>query len=885
MGNALPCGGSSNSRASSPRGGLLRDSTFPSLAEGGGMLTKLDTREEIEQMVWPGSGTDLGPMQLPACQPSLLVAGVGRGREECSMLTAIKEAARRINLPCSAVATTEEANSSYRTGRHYLILLETRPSHDYDPASVTKAIRQSTGGEYAVIVGIVRRHLLDKEELLVVPHLNIGMDRIVCESVSRVGWTNELLQLVRGPVTSAFRLRHTQSLFTALDNVRDIVQITDSEHKVTWVNQTAEKVLGYSRTEVVGRDIRELHSSGSSTNEQTDNHPAERNSDPWFLSKLSEGKMWEGSLSCLRKTGDRVPLSSRVAPVSFSKNHTTNQIIYVKDPPPLLSRLDSNAMESLKNYSLGNRKLSIDVTSIISEAANSQGWQRRASSHKGYSIDAPISKVISLILAAQENQPNYIIQALDKVVDILKSSGSPDLFSPELDAERKRQRDPVTTDLLGALLAQGTKPILVKRRGSTVAQRKFSLYQLAMVQDPGGRGVAPRRPSVEKVQGLTSNNPRSSLTTIEQAPLQIRTLLADSTTWKFDIIALERLTEHRPLVWLGMTVLTRFEVPRTLGIEESVIQNWLTLIEANYRSGNTYHNSSHAADVMQATAYFLERENVRSLLDPVDEAICLIGAIIHDVDHPGRNSAFLCNSRSELAILYNDTTVLENHHSALGFKLTHSDDRVNIFQKLDPETYKVFRQGLIDVVLATDMSKHFVHVNKFCTTFRGVDHSEAALNERAELTPEGPEVQTILRRMLIKCADVSNPSRPLEHCRVWAERIAEEYFAQTDDEKAQGLPVVMPQFDRSTCSIPKSQIGFYDFFIHDMFEAWNEYANCPELIENIGENYQYWKRQLAEEERSQADTDNKASEDVSDPDPENSTTRTTIAQEESEETT
>jgi len=856
MGNALPCGGGSSSRSSSPRGGLLRDSTFPSLAEGGlagagttGNLTKIENRDDVEQMVWPGSCTDLGPMQLPACQASLLVAGVGRGREESSMLTAIKEAARRINLPCSSVATTEEANSSYRTGRHYLILLETRPSHDYDPASVTKAIRQSTGGEYAVIVGIVRRHLLDKEELLVLPHLNNGMDRIVCESVSRVGWTNELLQLVRGPVTTAFRLRHTQSLFTALDNVRDIVQVTDSDHKVTWVNQAAEKVLGFSRSEVVGRDIREFHSSGGTNNEQTDNHPADRTSDPWFLSKLSEGKVWEGSLNCTRKTGDRVALPSRVAPVSFSKNHTTNQIIYVKDSPPMLNRLDSNAMESLKNYSLGNRKLSIDVTSIISEA-NSQGWPgRRASSNKGYSIDAPISKVISLILAAQENQPSNIIQALDKVVDILKTSGSPDLFSPELDAERKRHRDPVTTDLLGALLA-----------------------------DPGGRGVAPRRPSVEKVQGLTSNNPRSSLTTVEQAPLQIRTLLADSTTWKFDIIALERLTEHRPLVWLGMTVLTRFEVPRTLSIEESVLQNWLTLIEANYRSGNTYHNSSHAADVMQATAYFLERENVRSLLDPVDEAICLIGAIIHDVDHPGRNSAFLCNSRSELAILYNDTTVLENHHSALGFKLTHSDDRVNIFQKLDPETYKVFRQGLIDVVLATDMSKHFVHVNKFCTTFRGVDHhhhSEAALNERAELTPEGPEVQTILRRMLIKCADVSNPARPLEHCKVWAERIAEEYFAQTDDEKAQGLPVVMPQFDRSTCSIPKSQIGFYDFFIHDMFEAWNEYANCPELIENIGENYQHWKRQLSEEERSQAEADKGDSEVL---DPENPETSAEVSE-------
>ena len=31
----------------------------------------------------------------------------------------------------------------------------------------------------------------------------------------------------------------------------------------------------------------------------------------------------------------------------------------------------------------------------------------------------------------------------------------------------------------------------------------------------------------------------------------------------------------------------------------------------------------------------------------------------------------------------------------------------------------------------------------------------------------------------------------------------------------------MPQFDRATCSIPKSQLGFYDYFIHDMFDVWN----------------------------------------------------------------
>lgn len=74
---------------------------------------------------------------------------------------------------------------------------------------------------------------------------------------------------------------------------------------------------------------------------------------------------------------------------------------------------------------------------------------------------------------------------------------------------------------------------------------------------------------------------------------------------------------------------------------------------------------------------------------------------------------------------------------------------------------------------------------------------------------------------MIKCADVSNPTRPLRLCVEWARRIAEEYFQQTDEEKTRYLPVVMPMFDRQTCSIPKSQIGFVDYIINDMFEAWN----------------------------------------------------------------
>lgn len=43
-------------------------------------------------------------------------------------------------------------------------------------------------------------------------------------------------------------------------------------------------------------------------------------------------------------------------------------------------------------------------------------------------------------------------------------------------------------------------------------------------------------------------------------------------------------------------------------------------------------------------------------------------------------SAFLCNSQNDLAILYNDISVLESHHAALTFKLTTRDERLNIFK-------------------------------------------------------------------------------------------------------------------------------------------------------------------------------------------------------------
>ena len=75
---------------------------------------------------------------------------------------------------------------------------------------------------------------------------------------------------------------------------------------------------------------------------------------------------------------------------------------------------------------------------------------------------------------------------------------------------------------------------------------------------------------------------------------------------------------------------------------------------------------------------------------------------------------YLVETRHELALRYNDKSVLENHHIASAFALLHSTDhQLNIFENLLPEEYKKMREMLITLVLNTDMSNHFGDLGKF----------------------------------------------------------------------------------------------------------------------------------------------------------------------------
>lgn len=447
------------------------------------------------------------------------------------------------------------------------------------------------------------------------------------------------------------------------------------------------------------------------------------------------------------------------------------------------------------------RKLSYDLQSTT---YNNSDFPRRHSTARNVStqssMEAPIRKLINFICTAHEkSNTDAVKRNLEKALDILRST---ELYNPSL-----KNNDKHTSDLVSGLMSNGFQKLAGT---ANILGNKQLLSQVSVA---------------------------FSQSYVKNLPAEITSILDTEELWSFDIIALERLTNKRPLVTLGLKTMTRFNVCEYLKIDQTILVNWLSLIESNYKQSNPYHNSTHASDVLHATAYFLSTNKLSQILDEIDRVASLIAAAIHDLNHPGRTNAFLCNSNNELAILYNDQAVLENHHAALAFQLTRGNDDTNIFKNLSRDEYRALRLVVIDMVLATEMNKHFEHLNKFVNKF-GVDgEKETSLNEANKIQ----ENKVLIKRILIKCADVSNPCRPLDIYKEWVNRIAAEYFEQTDEEKAKNLPVVMPIFDRSNCNVPKAQISFIEYFITDMFEAWDDFIDIPEVTSNLQANTVYWR--------------------------------------------
>ena len=319
--------------------------------------------------------------------------------------------------------------------------------------------------------------------------------------------------------------------------------------------------------------------------------------------------------------------------------------------------------------------------------------------------------------------------------------------------------------------------------------------------------------SMGKSGSISSHYSRGMLAdgTLRNLTKESRTeAISELQRWNFDVLAYDKKT----LVLFCNDMINYYDMPELFGISLDKLQNFLVEVSANYRD-NPFHSYFHAVAVMHISFMMLSVASADQLLTNRDILACLIGSLCHDLDHPGTNNDFHIASLSDLAITYNDRSILENHHAAMVFRLMKNPD-CDVLKCLVKEDFKYVRKVMIEVILKTDMVNHFDMVK----TLQAVADRDVPAGEFAfDIDDEHDRLE--LACLVVHCADLSNPAYPeFEMTRQWCFRVCEEFARQAEAELKLGLPVApyMTGLTNET-SIAKLQIGFVSYVILPLWKV------------------------------------------------------------------
>ena len=297
-----------------------------------------------------------------------------------------------------------------------------------------------------------------------------------------------------------------------------------------------------------------------------------------------------------------------------------------------------------------------------------------------------------------------------------------------------------------------------------------------------------------------------------------------------------------------------FDLFEHFSIDAQKLQHLCSAIVAGYND-HPYHNYIHACDVTHGT-YWLLRQRMRSaherneqrkstwgaaLLsesratihqrhsvqpphskpttdrtpqgDTLGESIpkyavlaALLSGAIHDINHDGVNNAFHVATSSNLAMMYNDKSVLESMHASTGLQLLRLASN-NVLEHMLPDQQRKFRTLCVDMIMGTDLANHF----------EGLSQMQVKSTEGFKLCGENADLALVLSNV-VHAADLGSVSHPPHVYFDWMQRVFREFFTQGERERELGLPVT-PFMDRPTASIPKAQQGFVKYICQPLFKA------------------------------------------------------------------
>jgi hypothetical protein len=326
--------------------------------------------------------------------------------------------------------------------------------------------------------------------------------------------------------------------------------------------------------------------------------------------------------------------------------------------------------------------------------------------------------------------------------------------------------------------------------------------------------------------------------------------------WFFDAFELDKITGGHPLRALSCFLFKRLNLLETFNIDERTFYLFVDKIEQGFPD-NAYHNNIHVANVVQSMYILLTRGLGPKVAGDKEIMAGMLAAIIHDYEHKGVNNDFLVRFQDELAMKYNDSSPLENHHISAAFAVMVQKP-YDIFSNTSVDLFALVRKQIIEMVLATDMKLHFNILGRF----RLIEKKLSNWNENGEGEGEGgdadgalgspslsgaasmpPEDISLALQLCLKCADIGHVYCSANVHLKWVQKLEQEFFAQGDREEEFGAHTKSPLMDRDKAGITKSQCGFFQLVVVPLFKSFSSaFPSVEPVMDQLQKNLDLWQK-------------------------------------------
>lgn len=463
---------------------------------------------------------------------------------------------------------------------------------------------------------------------------------------------------------------------------------------------------------------------------------------------------------------------------------------------------ENDILETIKKLKLNGKKFTFEDISLT--------WAKALQMQNSNDLDAPAVKLVTLLKqiknmpVVKEKMKEEIGWSIDKI-----TQGK--VYETELDTTSPRNTWKTSTEVISPAMTQLAEmlPWLAQFSNPRMNAEDIEAYKRDKLIEVSPKMRPAKRKSIllEDLLKVSQDN---------------KELMNTINTENFNIFELLKTFGRSKL--LPIIAYNIFESNNVFSVlDEDKFEEFIVAIRNGYNQENPFHNDIHVADVLQMCHLILNQGGLKEIaqLDLVDVTAFLLSAIIHDYKHPGVTNGFLQNTHNDLALIYNDQSILENFHISESFRLILSKEKdCNVFNKLSAEKIKIIRKRIIGCILATDMARHFeiiTSLQNLITThdIREGKNAEKIVNNKTPLA-EFESKQFILNACL-HAADIGNPARIFPASEEWSNRVMGEFWRQGDLEKSYKLPVSY-LCDRLAVNVPGSQVGFISGFTIPIFD-------------------------------------------------------------------